>query len=254
MFNKNQLASLNQELDSSRIKTREKGNVSLSYIEGFDVIDTANLIFGYGNWSYLISKLEQVSQEQNHNQNYVVCYKAVVKLIIKDENHGKSISRQDVGFGTGVSKTLADAHENAGKESVTDGLKRAMRSFGNQFGNSLYDKSRNHASQESSYQANQNQNYNQKSPQNNQQQPYQNANRNNVNRSSNYQIPPQNNQTFDQYEYQGLYNLGLDIVENNGFLVVTGENQYAYKDAIKACGFRFDSKSKTWYKAIESAA
>ena len=109
-------------------------------------------------------------------------------------------------------------------------------------------------SQESSYQANQNQNYNQKSPQNNQQQPYQNANRNNVNRSSNYQIPPQNNQTFDQYEYQGLYNLGLDIVENNGFLVVTGENQYAYKDAIKACGFRFDSKSKTWYKAIESAA
>ena len=126
MFNKNQLASLNQELDSSRIKTREKGNVSLSYIEGFDVIDTANLIFGYGNWSYLISKLEQVSQEQNHNQNFVVCYKAIVKLIVKDENHTKSISRQDVGFGTGVSKTLADSNENAGKEAVTDALKRAM--------------------------------------------------------------------------------------------------------------------------------
>ena len=179
MFNKNQLASLNQELDSSRIKTREKGNVSLSYIEGFDVIDTANLIFGYGNWSYLISKLEQVSQEQNHNQNFVVCYKAIVKLIVKDENHTKSISRQDVGFGSGVAKTLNDAHENAGKESVTDGLKRAMRSFGNQFGNSLYDKSRNHANQESSYQ--QNHNYNQRLPQNNQQQqqPYQNENVNN---------------------------------------------------------------------------
>ena len=184
MFSKNQLEVLNQELDNSRIKTREKGNVSLSYIEGFDVIDTANLIFGYGNWSYLISSLTQVSQEQNHNQNYVVCYKAVVKLIVKDENHTKSISRQDVGFGTDVSKTLADAHENAGKESVTDGLKRAMRSFGNQFGNSLYDKSRNHASQESSYQANQNQNYNQRPPQNNQQQqqPYQNDN---VNRATN---------------------------------------------------------------------
>ena len=129
MFNKNQIEVLNKELDSNRIKTREKGNVSLSYIEGFDVIDTANLIFGYGNWSYLISKLEQVSQEQNHNQNFVVCYKAVVKLIIKDENHSKSISRQDVGFGTGVSKTLADAHENAGKEAVTDALKRTLRSF-----------------------------------------------------------------------------------------------------------------------------
>lgn len=294
MFNKNQLDSLNQELDNSRIKTREKGNVSLSYIEGFDVIDTANLIFGYGNWSYLISKLEQVSQEQNHNQNYVVCYKAVVKLIVKDEEHSKSISRQDVGFGTGVSKTLADSNENAGKEAVTDALKRAMRSFGNQFGNSLYDKSRNHGNQDSSYQ--QNQNYNQRPPQNNQQQqqPYQNDNVNratnsnfkgvgnqqqtarqqnqaqqqvqnpnsrNVNQNSNNQQnnPPQqnsfsNNQSFDQYEYQGLYNLGLDVIEQNGFLVVTGNNQYSYKDAIKACGFRFDSASKTWYKPIESAA
>ncbi len=282
MFNKNQLTSLSQELDSSRvktreIKTREQGNISLSYIEGFDVIDTANLIFGYGNWSYLISSLTQVSQEQNHNQNFVVCYKAVVKLIVKDENHSKSTSRQDVGFGTGVSKTLADSHENAGKEAVTDALKRAMRSFGNQFGNSLYDKTRNQQNQDSSYQ--QNQNYNQRPPQNNQQQqqPYQNDN---VNRTTNSNFkgvgnqqqtarqnqaqnpnnqqnnPPQqnsfqNNQSFDQYEYQPLYNLGLDVIEQNGFLVVTGNNQYAYKDAIKACGFRFDSASKTWYKPVE---
>ena len=270
MFNKNQLASLNQELDSSRIKTREKGNVSLSYIEGFDVIDTANLIFGYGNWSYLISKLEQVSQEQNHNQNYVVCYKAVVKLIVKDENHTKSISRQDVGFGTGVSKTLADAHENAGKEAVTDALKRAMRSFGNQFGNSLYDKSRNqnHNNQNiapsKNYQSvNNQQNRTQKTLQN-QQQPYQNGNANNHRNSANVnqnvnihnqtRTTTQNNSSIDQYEYQGLYNLGLDLIEQNGFLVVTGENQYAYKDAIKACGFRFDSKSKSWYKQLEQRA
>ncbi len=293
MFNVNQLKVLNSELDSNRIKTREKGNVSLSYIEGFDVIDTANLIFGYGNWSYLISKLEQVSQEQNHNQNFVVCYKAVVKLIVKNEEHSKSISRQDVGFGTGVSKTLADSHENAGKEAVTDALKRAMRSFGNQFGNSLYDKSRNQQNQDSSYQANQNQNYNQRPPQNNQQQQHayqnenvnsratnpnfksvnqqqarqqnqtmqqqvQNPNSRNVHQNSNHQQNNQhqqnsfqNNQSFDQYEYQGLYNLGLDVIEQNGFLVVIGENQYAYKDSIKACGFRFDSKSKTWYKPVE---
>ena len=273
MFNENQLKILNEELNSSRIKTREKGNVSLSYIEGFDVIDTANLIFGYGNWSYLISKLEQVSQEQNHNQNFVVCYKAVVKLIVKDDNHSKSIFRQDVGFGTGVSKTLADSHENAGKEAVTDALKRAMRSFGNQFGNSLYDKTRNHQNssqmqspqmQNSNYQ--QNQNYHQKPPQNNQQQqPYQNGNRNinNVNQKPlqhSHQSNPQqqqsfqNNQSFDQYEYQPLYNLGLDVQEQNGFLIVTGENQYSYRDAIKVCGFLFDAKSKKWYKKLEQGA
>ena len=257
MFDKNQLAILIQELDSNRIKTREKGNINLSYIEGFDVIDTANKVFGFGNWSYSISKLDQVSQEVNQNQNNVVCYKAVVQIQIHNNDHSLTVNRQDVGFGTGVAKTLADAHEGAAKEAVTDAIKRCFRSFGNQFGNSLYDKTKNHQNQDNSYQ--QNQNYNQKPPQNNQQhqQPYQNANignRNNVNRNSNYQTPPQNNQTFDQYEYQSLFNLGLNIVENNGFLIVTGDDIFSKKDSIKACGFRFDSKSKTWYKAIESAA
>jgi DNA repair and recombination protein RAD52 len=257
MFSKEQIEILNEELNSNRIKTREKGNINLSYIEGFDVIDTANKVFGFGNWSYSISKLDQVSQEVNQNQNNVVCYKAVVQIQILNNDHSQSVNRQDVGFGTGVAKSLADAHEGAAKEAVTDGLKRTLRSFGNQFGNSLYDKSRNQ-NQDSSYQQNQTQNYNQKPPQNNQQQqqPYQNANgsnRNNVNRNPNYQTP-QNNQSFDQYEYQSLFNLGLNIVENNGFLIVTGDDIFSKKDSIKAYGFRFDAKSKTWYKAIESAA
>ena len=250
MFNENQLKILNEELNSSRIKTREKGNISLSYIEGFDVIDTANKVFGFGNWSYSISKLDQVSQELNQNQNNVVCYKAVVQIQIHNNDHSQTVNRQDVGFGTGVAKTLADAHEGAAKEAVTDGIKRCFRSFGNQFGNSLYDKTKNHQNQDSSYQ--QNQNYNQKPPQNNQQQqPYQNANGSNRNVNHQTRPTPQNNKSFDQYEYQSLYNLGLDVIEQNGFLIVTGENQYSYRDAIKVCGFLFDAKSKKWYKKLE---
>jgi DNA repair and recombination protein RAD52 len=248
MFDKNQLTILTQELDSNRIKTREKGNINLSYIEGFDVIDTANKVFGFGNWSYSISKLDQVSQELNQNQNNVVCYKAVVQIQIHNTNHTLDVNRQDVGFGTGVAKSLADAHEGAAKEAVTDAIKRCFRSFGNQFGNSLYDKTKNHQNQDSSYQQNQNYNQNQKPPQNNQQQkqPYQNQNQ-----TRNTQ---QNNSSFNQYEYQSLFNLGLNIVENNGFLIVTGDDIFSKKDSIKACGFRFDSKSKTWYKAIEQGA
>ena len=257
MFSKEQIEILNEELNSNRIKTREKGNINLSYIEGFDVIDTANKVFGFGNWSYSISKLDQVSQEQNQNQNNVVCYKAVVQIQIHNTNHTLDVNRQDVGFGTGVAKSLADAHENAGKEAVTDAIKRCFRSFGNQFGNSLYDKTKNHQNQDSSYQ--QNQNYNQRPPQNNQQQQqsYQNANGNNRNVNPNHQARTpisQNNQSFDQYEYQSLFNLGLNIIEQNGFLIVTGDDIFSKKDSIKACGFRFDSKSKTWYKAIEQRA
>ena len=231
MFSKEQIEILNEELNSNRIKTREKGNINLSYIEGFDVIDTANKVFGFGNWSYSISKLDQVSQEVNQNQNNVVCYKAVVQIQIHNNDHSQTVSRQDVGFGTGVAKTLADAHEGSAKEAVTDAIKRCFRSFGNQFGNSLYDKSRNQ-NQDSSYQ---------KPPQNNQQ------------NYSHNQTKTQSS-SFNQYEYQSLFNLGLNIIEQNGFLIVTGDDIFSKKDSIKACGFRFDSKSKTWFKAIEQGA
>ena len=258
MFNENQIEVLNSQLDNSRVKTREiktkeKGNINLSYLEGFDIIETANSIFGYGNWSSSILKLEQVSQELNQNDNTVICYKAIVKVIVYDELHQNKIQKVDVGFGTGVAKSLADAHEGAAKEAVTDAIKRCFRSFGNQFGNSLYDKTKNHQNQESSYQ--QNQNYNQKPSQNNQQQqqPYQNANGSNRNSANtNYQTKTsQNKSSFDQYEYQSLFNLGLNIVENNGFLIVAGDDIFSKKDSIKACGFRFDSASKTWYKPVE---
>ena len=235
MFNDKQLQVLNYELDSSRIKTREKGNISLSYIEGHDVIETANRIFGYGNWSYTITKLEQVSQETNHNQNVVICYKAVVRIVACDISHTKEIAREDVGFGSGVAKTLSDAHEGAAKEAVTDALKRAMRTFGNQFGNSLYDKGKNHYSQPNNPQlpSQQNQNY----QVNNQQ----------------HNNPNQQPQHLPQ-DYSSLYNLGLTIMEQGNSLVVIGDDIFSKRDSIKACGFRWDGASKLWYKPLEQQA
>ena len=239
MFDKKQLDILNQELDSSRIKTREKGNVSLSYIEGHDVIETANKVFGFGNWSYSISKLEHVSQEQNQNQNHVICYKAIVQVLIHSENHSQELSREDVGFGTGVSKTQADAHEGAAKEAVTDALKRAMRSFGNQFGNSLYDKTKNHqANNESIPSKPQQTNYRQSAP------------TPTVTTNHNRNIK----QSYDPYEYESLFRIGLDVISQNGFFIVTGDDIFAKKDSIKACGFRWDGKTKSWYKQIEQGA
>lgn len=98
MFDQQQNQALSQELENTRIKSRSKGDIELSYLEGFDVIDTANRIFGYGNWSYTISTLEQVSQESNQNQNIVLCYKAVVAVKVCDAQHTQYISREDVGL------------------------------------------------------------------------------------------------------------------------------------------------------------
>lgn len=253
MFNDKQMKALQSELSSDRIKVRDKANIKLSYLEGFDIIDTANNIFGFGGWAYTISSLEQVSQEVNSNQNVVVCYKAIVKVDVYDINHSTMISRQDVGFGTGVARSLADAHENSAKEAVTDALKRSLRSFGNQFGNSLYDKSKsvaqNTPSNMPNVPANQNAVFGQ-----NQAIPNQAPNQ-----AMPSQIPSQampNQAPNDQVmgDIQSLRNMGLDVVEQNGFLLVRGNNIFAKKDTIKALGFRWDGKTKQWYKQLSSAA
>lgn len=235
MFNDKQMKALQSELSADRIKVRDKANIKLSYLEGFDIIDTANNIFGFGGWAYTISSLEQVSQEVNANQNVVICYKAIVKVDVYDIDHNTMVSRQDVGFGTGVARSLADAHENSAKEAVTDALKRSLRSFGNQFGNSLYDKSKSVA---------------QNTPSN---MPNAPANQNAV-FGQNQAIPNQAPNDQVMGDIQSLRNMGLDVVEQNGFLLVRGNNIFAKKDTIKALGFRWDSKTKQWYKQLSNAA
>ncbi|MAD42356.1 MAG: DNA repair protein Rad52 [Arcobacter sp.] len=240
MFDEKQIKILNDELNSSRIKTRTKGNINLSYLEGFDIIETANIVFGFGNWEYTISTLEQVSQETNTNQNLVVCYKAIVKIVIYNTTHTNLISREDVGFGTGIAKTLADAHENGAKEAITDCIKRTLRTFGNQFGNSLYDKTKNHNTSPQVKNYSQNQNIS-------------NTNKTTRNEQTNVNTQ-QSHQSFNQFEYSSLYNIGLNILEQNGYLLITGDDIFSKKDSIKACGFRWDGKTKQWYKQIEQAA
>ncbi len=239
MFNEKQLQILNSELDGSRVKNREKGNISLSYLEGFDIIETANTVFGFGNWDYAISKLEQVSSEINQNQNNVICYKAVVQVLVHSVDHSQDVSREDVGFGTGVSKSLADAHEGAAKEAVTDALKRALRSFGNQFGNSLYSKDKNH-SNNGNYQNQQNQT--RQSTNNYQQHQSQNQSMQNG-------TPYRNQQDFSQ-----LTNLGLSVMQQGNILVIVGENQFEHKTAIRNSGFFWSPEKKQWYMQLRQAA
>ena len=223
------------EIENSRVKSRSKGNLTLSYLEGHDILSTANRIFGYGNWDTKIEKLEQISQEVNSNQNNIICYKAVINVVVHDLQHSKSVSRTDVGFGTGIAKTLADAHEGAAKEAVTDAIKRTFRSFDNQFGNSLYHKSKNQQSQI-------------------QQQPQQYSQ---PNQQQIQQVPVQQQaqQSHNPNDFSSLYSLNLTIMEQgqgeNQRLVVIGDDIFSKKDSIKACGFRWDGNTKMWYKPIE---
>lgn len=235
MFTDKQIEILNQELNNNRIKSRAKGNITLSYLEGFDILDTANKVFGYGNWSYTITKLEPVSSELNQNQNHIICYKAIVNITVDNIDHTQRINREDVGFGTGIAKTLADAHEGGAKEAITDSIKRTLRGFGNQFGNSLYDKSRLHKN-------NQPQNH---QPANNTQQyqPQQN------NQQQHYQKPHSN-----QNDYKSLQDAGLSVMEQGNNLVVVGDDIFNKKNIIKSNNFFWDSTNKQWFKPLNQVA
>lgn len=222
MFVEKQKQALAYDIEPSRIKNRVKGNITLSYLEGFDLIETANKIFGHGNWSYSITSLAQVSQEINANQNTVICYKALIRLVVYSQDHNKNVSKEDVGYGTGIAKTLAEAHEGAGKEAVTDALKRAMRSFGNQFGNSLYDKSRKHQIEAPM------QTQGHHIPQ------------------TQAQIPTHPSPQM-QHQFTSLHNLGLQVLEQGNNYIVMGDDIFNKKDSIKACGFRWDATHKVWY-------
>ena len=223
MFTDKQTQLLKYNLDGKRVKTRQQGNITLSYLEGYDIIDTANFAFGFGHWSYEVKELTQVSEEVNQNNNKVIGYRAIVTVTVYDLYHKATVMREDVGFGTGIARDYASAHESGAKEAVTDALKRAFRTFGNQFGNALYDKS-------------------QKNVDHNPQQPPRQI----QNQSSQPQQPSQD-------PYAPLRQLGLDVVEQNGELVVTGST-YGKQQTIKQFGFRWNASRKVWHQPLQEAA
>ncbi len=129
---------LNNPLDPALVSQRKgRANRDYVYVEGRTAIDQANRIFGFGGWGYEV--VGEVTQWQNEHADpqtgevkRVRSYAATVKVTVPG-----APSRTDVGFHT-VAEENGEGHETAYKGCVTDGLKRALRSFGAQFGNALH--------------------------------------------------------------------------------------------------------------------
>ncbi len=130
--------ALEQPLDPALVSRRDgRGNRSFEYIEGHTVIDQANRIFGYGGWGYelvgdvSLRRIEKVDVRTGELKvNYA--YSAPVRVSVVG-----APPRTDIGFHV-VTDDNPEGHETAAKGAVTDGLKRALRSFGDRFGNGLY--------------------------------------------------------------------------------------------------------------------
>ena len=150
---------LSQPLDMQRVKRRQSsGEDSVPYLEGFDVIQTANEIFGY-QWSFeLVSEprvmfweqalttwdrqkrervpvLDQQTSQQRTHRVGIVYLTGRVSL----ELDGKNYIHADVGR-LAFTGDAPEALDTALSGAATDCLKRCFRQLGDQFGLSLYDK------------------------------------------------------------------------------------------------------------------
>lgn len=130
---------LEGNLDASLVSRRRgRGGRMYDYIEGHAAIAEANRIFGYGGWGYevvgdvALREMETVDAETGELKT-IRAYSAPVRVTVPG-----APPRTDVGFRTVVDET-GEGHETACKGAVTDGMKRALRSFGDRFGNGLYD-------------------------------------------------------------------------------------------------------------------
>ncbi len=130
--------ALAQPLDPKIAAQREgRAGMMYSYLKGYVVIEQANRIFGYGGWGYALvgdvtlRQFETVDPRTGEVKTSSA-YSAPVRITVAG-----APSRTDVGFHA-VTDETPDGHDTALKGAVTDGLKRAFRSFGVQFGNGFY--------------------------------------------------------------------------------------------------------------------
>ena len=129
---------LDQPLDPALVSQRKgRGGRLFDYLEGHIVIAQANAIFGYGGWGYdlvgdvTLRRVETVDPQTGEVKTSLG-YSAPVRVTVAG-----APPRTDLGVHQ-VTEDNFDGHDTAMKAAVTDGIKRAFRSFGVQFGNAFY--------------------------------------------------------------------------------------------------------------------
>jgi hypothetical protein len=134
-FTDRQIRRLRARLPQRHVKEREADGLTLHYLEGWHVIAEANRIFGFDGWDREAVHSQCVWTKQLGSR-FTAAY--VVRIRIRVRAGEAVISREGSGAGEATSITPGQAHEFALKAAETDATKRALSTFGNAFGLSLY--------------------------------------------------------------------------------------------------------------------
>lgn len=134
-FTQSQVRKLQAKLRPQHVRTREADGISLSYLEGWHVVSEANRIFGFDGWDRETISSDCVWTKQV-NGRYCAAY--VTRIRIRVRAGDALIVREGSGAGESNAGSPGQAHEFAAKAAETDATKRALMTFGNAFGLSLY--------------------------------------------------------------------------------------------------------------------
>lgn len=144
---------LDEDIPRDVISLREGGGgKTLSYLEGWYVIDRLNKIFGPLNWAKEVTEIKEVVNtvtKKDYKTKQIIgeekypAYIVKVRLSVIKPDHTVVIKE---AYGYGTDKSGLNAHELAIKEGVTDALKVAAKDFGMSLGLALYDKTQERVS------------------------------------------------------------------------------------------------------------
>lgn len=133
--------ALAKPLDEGRVKQVSTGGRAADYLETYDVIDAANRIFGFDGWSFELLSVTPVLATNRDGDTRGFLYMAQGRLTI-GETVRVDVGTNDVSYRRDTGEATPDSYETAIKGAVSDCLKRCFRTWGAQFGNTLYDKQR----------------------------------------------------------------------------------------------------------------
>lgn len=130
-------AKLDKQLGPEYISSRAgPGGARVHYLTAEKCITLANEVFGFNGWSSSIQNIQvDFADENPQTQRVSIGLSVIVRVTLRDGTF-----HEDIGYGSiENAKGKAMAFEKAKKEGTTDGLKRALKSFGSVLGNCIYD-------------------------------------------------------------------------------------------------------------------
>lgn len=137
-FSEYQVSVLSEELDQGKVKVCPQGDIETRSVDYPGLIHQANRIFGYGTWDRRIEDINLVhecaSEDDSGEPVFHFSYIAKVQIIVQPQCDWESSVREAIGVGHCFHADPGRAHEIAVKRAEMDGTKKALETYGAQFG------------------------------------------------------------------------------------------------------------------------